>query len=59
VRGGDLGRRIAEQRERYRQRRGLHHALSGGNGGRNGLETELRRLGVTQKNGKPSRSDLL
>jgi Integrase core domain len=28
--------------------------LSGGKGGRNGLETELRRLGVTQKNGKPS-----
>jgi transposase InsO family protein len=28
--------------------------LSGGKGGRNGLETELRRLGVTQKNGKPN-----
>jgi transposase InsO family protein len=28
--------------------------LSGGRGGRNGLETELRRLGITQKNGKPS-----
>ena len=27
--------------------------LSGGKGGRNGLETELRRLGITQKNGKP------
>jgi transposase InsO family protein len=25
----------------------------GGRGGRNGLETELRRLGITQKNGKP------
>jgi transposase InsO family protein len=28
--------------------------LSGGKGGRNGLETELRRLGITQKNGKPN-----
>ena len=28
--------------------------FSGGKGGRNGLETELRRLGITQKNGKPS-----
>jgi transposase InsO family protein len=28
--------------------------LSGGKGGRNGFETELRRLGVTQKNGKPN-----
>ena len=28
--------------------------LSGGQGGRNGLETELRRLGITQKNGKPN-----
>ena len=28
--------------------------LSGGKGGRNALENELRRLGVTQKNGKPS-----
>ena len=28
--------------------------LSGGRGGRNGLEHELRRLGVRQKNGKPS-----
>jgi transposase InsO family protein len=28
--------------------------LSGGKGGRNGLEHELRRLGVTQKNGKPN-----
>ena len=28
--------------------------LPGGRGGRNGLETELRRLGVTQKNGKPN-----
>jgi hypothetical protein len=27
--------------------------LSGGRGGRNALEHELRRLGVTQKNGKP------
>jgi transposase InsO family protein len=27
--------------------------LSGGKGGRNGLEHELRRLGITQKNGKP------
>ncbi len=26
----------------------------GGGGGRNGLENELRRLGVTQKNGRPS-----
>jgi transposase InsO family protein len=29
--------------------------LSGGRGGRNGLEHELRRLGITQKNGKPNR----
>jgi transposase InsO family protein len=28
--------------------------LSGGRGGRNAFEHELRRLGVTQKNGKPS-----
>jgi transposase InsO family protein len=28
--------------------------LSGGRGGRNGLETELQRLGVRQKNGKPN-----
>jgi transposase InsO family protein len=28
--------------------------LAGGKGGRNGLENELRRLGVRQKNGKPS-----
>jgi transposase InsO family protein len=28
--------------------------LSGGKGGRNGLETGLRRLGITQKNGKPN-----
>ena len=28
--------------------------LSGGKGGRNGLEHELRRLGVKQKNGKPN-----
>ena len=28
--------------------------LSGGKGGRNGLEHELRRLGVSQKNGKPN-----
>jgi transposase InsO family protein len=28
--------------------------LSGGRGGRNALEHELRRLGVTQKNGKPN-----
>jgi transposase InsO family protein len=28
--------------------------LSGGKGGRNGLETELRCLGVSQKNGKPN-----
>jgi hypothetical protein len=28
--------------------------FSGGKGGRNGLETELRRLGVQQKNGKPN-----
>jgi transposase InsO family protein len=28
--------------------------LSGGKGGRNGLESELRRLGITQKNGKPN-----
>ncbi len=27
--------------------------LAGGKGGRNHLETELRRLGVTQKNGRP------
>ena len=28
--------------------------FSGGRGGRNGLENELRRLGVRQKNGKPN-----
>jgi Integrase core domain len=28
--------------------------FSGGRGGRNGLEAELRRLGITQKNGKPN-----
>ncbi len=28
--------------------------LSGGKGGRNGLEAELRRLGIRQKNGKPN-----
>ena len=28
--------------------------LSGGKGGRNGFEHELRRLGVRQKNGRPS-----
>src|SRR4029450_10194214 len=28
--------------------------LSGGRGGRNGFETELRRLGVTQKNSRPN-----
>jgi transposase InsO family protein len=28
--------------------------LAGGKGGRNGLETELRRLGVTQKNSRPN-----
>ena len=28
--------------------------LAGGKGGRNGFEHELRRLGITQKNGKPS-----
>jgi hypothetical protein len=28
--------------------------LAGGKGGRNALETELRRLGITQKNGKPN-----
>jgi transposase InsO family protein len=28
--------------------------LSGGRGGRNGLEHELRRLGIRQKNGKPN-----
>jgi transposase InsO family protein len=28
--------------------------LSGGRGGRNGLETDLRRLGITQKNGRPN-----
>jgi transposase InsO family protein len=28
--------------------------FSGGRGGRNGLETELRALGVTQKNGRPN-----
>jgi Integrase core domain len=28
--------------------------LSGGKGGRNGLETELRRLGAAQKNGRPN-----
>src|SRR6516225_5154538 len=28
--------------------------FSGGRGGRNGLENELRRLGVRQKNGRPN-----
>src|SRR5215472_5274379 len=28
--------------------------LSGGKGGRNGFESELRRLGIVQKNGKPN-----
>lgn len=28
--------------------------FSGGKGGRNGLETELRRLGIRQKNGRPN-----
>jgi transposase InsO family protein len=28
--------------------------LSGGRGGRNGFEHELRRLGITQKNGRPN-----
>jgi transposase InsO family protein len=28
--------------------------LSGGKGGRNALDHELRRLGITQKNGKPN-----
>ena len=28
--------------------------FSGGRGGRNGLETELRRLGIRQKNGRPN-----
>jgi transposase InsO family protein len=28
--------------------------FSGGRGGRNGLEAELRRLGITQKNGRPN-----
>ena len=28
--------------------------LSGGKGGRNGFEHELRRGGITQKNGKPN-----
>src|SRR6516162_10249219 len=28
--------------------------LSGGRGGRNAFEHELRRLGITQKNGKPN-----
>ena len=28
--------------------------FAGGRGGRNALEAELRRLGVTQKNGKPN-----
>jgi transposase InsO family protein len=33
--------------------------LSGGKGGRNGLEAELRRLGVRQKNGKPNHPPLI
>ncbi len=32
--------------------------FSGGRGGRNGFETELRRLGVTQKNGRPNHPPL-
>jgi hypothetical protein len=28
--------------------------LSGGRGGRNGFETELRRAGITQKNSRPA-----
>jgi hypothetical protein len=31
---------------------------SGGRGGRNALEHELRRLGVTQKNGRPNHPPL-
>jgi transposase InsO family protein len=31
---------------------------SGGRGGRNSFETELRRLGITQKNGKPNHPPL-
>ena len=27
---------------------------SGGRGGRNAFETELRKLGITQKNGRPT-----
>jgi transposase InsO family protein len=30
--------------------------FSGGRGGRNGLETDLRRLGIRQKNGRPNHS---
>jgi hypothetical protein len=30
--------------------------LAGGRGGRNGFEHELRRLGITQKNGRPSQT---
>ena len=32
--------------------------FSGGKGGRNGLEAELRRLGITQKNGRPNHPPL-
>src|SRR5262249_36238783 len=32
--------------------------FSGGKGGRNGLENELRRLGVNQKNGRPNHPPL-
>jgi transposase InsO family protein len=32
--------------------------LAGGRGGRNGFEHELRRLGVTQKNGHPNHPPL-
>jgi hypothetical protein len=32
--------------------------FSGGKGGRNGLENELRRLGVKQKNSRPNHPPL-
>ena len=41
-------------RRRDRQRHGIHDPPSGGKGGRNAFEAELRRLGVRQKNSRPN-----
>ncbi|MGW1346597.1 integrase core domain-containing protein [Kribbella sp. NPDC002412] len=39
---------------RPRQRHGLHHPVVRRDGGRNGFETELRRLNIVQKNSRPN-----